>query len=184
MPISANERLLPSLARRNVATRVESVWNASTSMSNMSFMCSSNDGGMPGCVSTRGSGVTRRRGREQACEHRPRIRLGRDRRRGRAPREVELVGAGVARVAIAALADRVAGQLERGEPRQVADLPGRDLVDGDSGVDVGAGGLLDAHAGQERPAGAGVVAGAVGAGGGVLVVQASEDLDLVLHLLQ
>ena len=40
MPIWSNERLLPSWASSKVATRVESVWNARTSMSNMSWTCS------------------------------------------------------------------------------------------------------------------------------------------------
>ena len=60
-------------------------------------------------------------------------------------------------------------------------LLGDDLVDRDAGVDVGPGGLLDPDAGQEGAAGPGVVAGAVAAGGGVEVVEAAEDLDLVLE---
>ena len=44
--------------------------------------------------------------------------------------------------------------------------------------------LLHAHAGEERAAGAGVIAGAVRAGRGVDVVQPAEDLELVLHRRQ
>ena len=40
MPMSAKGRLLPSRAMSSVATRVESVWKASSSMSNISATCS------------------------------------------------------------------------------------------------------------------------------------------------
>ena len=59
--------------------------------------------------------LARRARAEEALEDEPRVGLGRHRRRGRLPGEVVLVGAGVARVAVARLADRVAGQLQRGE---------------------------------------------------------------------
>ena len=97
-------------------------------------------------------------GAEEPLEDQARVRLGRDRQGGPAPGQVELVGAGIARVAITRLAHRVARQLERGKSRQMPDSLGGHLVDRDAGVDVGAGGLLDAHAGQERAAGAGMIA--------------------------
>ena len=125
-----------------------------------------------------------RAGAEEPLEDEPRIGLGRHGQRGRAPRQVELVGARIAGVAVARLPHAVAGQLQRGEPREVADPLGRHLVDRDAGVDVGAGGLLDPDAGQERPAGPRMVAGAVLAADGVELVQPAEDLDLVLDLLQ
>ena len=121
---------------------------------------------------------------EEAFEQEPGVGLGRDRRGGRAPGEVVLVGARVAGVAVAGLADGVAAQFERAEPGEVADLAGDDLVDRDARVDVGAGGLADADAGEERAAGAGVVAGSVGAGGGVHVVETGDDLDAVFDRFQ
>ena len=59
-----------------------------------------------------------------------------------------------------------------------------DLVDRDARVDIGAGGLLDPDSGEERRAGAGVVARPVLAAGGVLLVQPGDDLQLVLEPLQ
>ena len=55
-------------------------------------------------------------------------------------------------------------------------LAGDELIDGDSGADVG-GALFHAHAGEERSVGARVVAGAVFAGVGVAMVKPSENLD-------
>ena len=62
-----------------------------------------------------------RAGAEQPLEHQPRIRLGRHRRVGRPPRDVVLIGTGVAAVATLGLPLGVAGQLERREPREMAD---------------------------------------------------------------
>ena len=55
MPIWSNERLLPSWASSRVATRVESVWKARTSMSNIRPMYSAKSAGTPAGVSTPGS---------------------------------------------------------------------------------------------------------------------------------
>ena len=60
---------------------------------------------------------------------------------------------------------------------------GDHLVDRDAGADVGRA-LVQADAGEERAVAAGVVAGAVGARLGVLVVEAAEDLDHVAVRLQ
>src|SRR5262249_9523358 len=109
-------------------------------------------------------------GPEEAFEGQPGVELRRHRRRRRAPGEVVLVGAGVSRVARAGLADRVAGQLQRREPSEVADAAGDHLVDGDPGADV-RGALVQADAGQERPRAARVVAGPVRAALGRPVVQ-------------
>ena len=113
--------------------------------------------------------LARRAAAEQPFEHEPRIGFGRQGLVVRAPGEVVFVGAGVTRIAVPGLAHRVAGQFERREAREVPDLVGDDLVDGDAGADVRARGLLDAHAGQEGAAGARVVAGAVRAGIGAQV---------------
>jgi hypothetical protein len=58
----------------------------------------------------------------------------------------------------------------------MADMVGHHLVDRHAGMDVGAGGFFDADAGEEGAAGAGMVAAAVGAGGGIAVVQAARNL--------
>ena len=140
------------------------------------------------CCSRRSSRFLRRsRGRagtEEPLEHQPRIGLGRHRDRGVAPRQVELVGTGIAGIAVARLAHAVAGELQRGKPRQVADALGRHLVDRDARVDVGAGRLLDPDARQERSARPGMVARPVQAAVGVDVVESAQDLDLLLDLFQ
>src|SRR5262249_20832644 len=123
-------------------------------------------------------------GAEQPLEDQPRISLGRDRRRGRAPSEVVLIGTRIARVAVAGLACRLAGEFQRWEAREMADLVGDELVDRNAGMDVGAGRFAHAHTGEERAIGAGVIARAVGTGGRVYVIQAGEDLNVLLERLQ
>src|SRR5262249_19731196 len=76
-------------------------------------------------------------GAEEALEGEPRVRLRRHRRRGRAPGEVVLVGARIPRVARPRLPPRLARQLQRGEPREVADPARQHLVDRDPGADLG-----------------------------------------------
>ena len=115
---------------------------------------------------------------EEALKHEPRIGLGRHRRGRRLPGDVVLVRARVARVAVARLVHRVAGQLERREPRDVPDMLGRDLVDGHADVDVAPVGLARAGARQERRVGARVVAPAVVARLGLVEVEPSDDLEL------
>ena len=66
----------------------------------------------------------------------------------------------------------------------MSDSLGGHLVDRNPGVDVGAGGLADAHAGQKCAARSRVVAGTVQPAVGVDVVQPAHDLDLVLDLLE
>ena len=118
---------------------------------------------------------------EEALEEETRVRLRCDGGIRRTPGEIILVGAGVTGVAVAGFAHGITGQLQRRKARQVADLVRDDLIDGDAGLDVRAGGLLHAHAGEERAAGARVIACAVGAGRGVHVVHATEHLELMLH---
>ena len=170
--------------------RVESVWNARTIMSNMSWMWSGKLPGMPVGVSTVGircvfepfglldppldfadagqvfvelllvasaellleaacvveheiedrplllspqrqvlAPLCRRTGAEEPLEDEPRVRLGRDRQGGPAPRQIVLIGARVARVARTRLANGVARELERRKPGQMTDSlrrpPGR-----------------------------------------------------------
>ena len=128
--------------------------------------------------------LARRAGAEEPLEHEPRIGLGRHGDRGIAPRQVELIGARVAGIAVARLPHAVAGELQRGKPGQVADPLGRHLVDRDARVDVGAGRLLDPDARQEGPARPRVVARPVQAADGVEVVQPAQHLDLLLDLLE
>ena len=128
--------------------------------------------------------LARRTGAEEPLEHQARIGLGRDGHRGIAPRQVELIGAGIAGIAVARLPHAVAGELQRGKPGQVADPLGRHLVDRDARVDVGAGRLPDPDARQERPARPRMVARPVQAAIGIEVVQSAQDLDLLLDLFQ
>ena len=96
---------------------------------------------------------------EQPLEDHPRVVL--HRQRGRLAQPVQRVGVD-ATVAGVAGPERLLGverQLEGGELRLLLQHPRRDLVHRDAGPDVGAGGLLRMHAGQERPGRAGVVAG-------------------------
>ena len=64
----------------------------------------------------------------------------------------------------------------------MADLPGGDLVDRDAQVQPGAERLPRVAAGEERGAGAGVVAGAVAPVVGGVVRQVGDDLKLVSHV--
>ena len=118
---------------------------------------------------------------EQALEDRPRVGLGRLRRGLAAPRQAVGVGAAVARVAVADDARVLAAQLDRAEPRLRADLAGRDLVDRDAVLDVGAGGLAAVDAGQEHRAGTGVVARPVAERVAVLVLEAGQHQHPILH---
>ena len=75
---------------------------------------------------------------EQPLEHRARLDLHRQRRRRRPPRERVAVGAAVAGVARAEEVVGIAAELERGQLRLAAELPGGDLVHRHPGLDVGA----------------------------------------------
>ena len=103
--------------------------------------------------------------------------------RGRTPGEVELVGAGIARIARARSAHRVAAQLQRREARQMTDLASDGLVDGNAGTNV-RGALLQANASEEDAVPAGVVAGAVRPAVGGLVVESAEHLQVLSVRLQ
>ena len=117
-------------------------------------------------------------GAEEPFEDRARVRLRGHGLVFRAPGKVELVGAGVAGITGTGLADAVGGEFQRGQAGLVADGVGGDLVDRDAEVDVRAGGLAGAAAGQESGDTAGVVAGAVATGGGELLLEAGEDLEV------
>ena len=96
-----------------------------------------------------------RSGAEEAFEEQPGIDLGRHRGGGRTPGQVVLIDAGIARVAGAEVLDDVAGEFQRSEGREQADLLRHDLIGGDSGVEIVAAGLLDPHAREERAVGPG-----------------------------
>ena len=102
----------------------------------------------------------------------------------RTPRQIVLVGARVTRIAVARLAHGVAGQFERRKPRQMSDLLRRDLIDRNTGVNVRAGRLFDANAGEKRAAGTRVIACPIRSRGGIDVIQAAENLQLILHPLE
>ena len=103
---------------------------------------------------------------EQPLEHDPRVGLARQRRRRRRPRQVVLVDAGVAVVALADERQQVHRQFERRQLRVLADLLGGDLIDRRAQVVVGALGALGPGGAQERG-----VRGRVRAGVGVPQLQ-------------
>src|SRR6185436_808955 len=119
---------------------------------------------------------------KQPLERELRVVLGRERLVRRLPREVVFIRARITRIAFARLAHHVAGELERGEARLVADLVGDHLVDGHAGADVRARGLLDAHAREEGAARTRVIAGAIDLRVGADVVEAGDDLQLFLDV--
>ena len=112
---------------------------------------------------------------EQALEDDPRVGLGRQRRRRRRPREVVLIDAGVAVVALADGREQVHRHLERRQLRLLADLLGGDLVDGRAEVVVGALGQLRPGRAQE-----GGVGGRVRAGIGVPQLQVRDRRHVLL----
>ena len=99
---------------------------------------------------------------EQPLEDDAGIRLGRQRRRGRRPRQVVLVGAGVAVVAVAHLGQQVRADLERRQRRVRADRARGNLIDRRPQLVVAALGALRLRAAQEGAVRRGVVAGGVG----------------------
>jgi hypothetical protein len=125
-----------------------------------------------------------RAGAKEAFENQSRIGFGRQWLSGRTPGQVVAVSARVAGIAIPRLAHAITGEFEGREARQMPDPLGDHLVDGHSGMDVGSGGLLDAHAGKKGPARAGMVTGSVVAGIGAQILEPGNDLELALHGLQ
>ena len=121
---------------------------------------------------------------KQPFEGELRIVFRRQRLVGRLPGEVVFVGAGVARIAFAGLAYHVAGELERREARQVPDLVGHHLVDGDARLDVRACGLLDAYPGEERAARARVITRTIGPGIRAHAVETRDHLQLIANIHQ
>jgi hypothetical protein len=85
---------------------------------------------------------------EKAFKNLARICLGRHRRVGRTPREIVKIRARIARIANAAAATRVARQFQRRKLRQVSDLSGDGLVNGNSVVNVRRA-FFQTHAGQK-----------------------------------
>ena len=113
---------------------------------------------------------------EQALEDDARVRLGRQRGRGRRPRQVVLVDAGVAVVALPHHVHQVHRQLQRRQARLLPDLPRRDLIDRRPQVVVAALGPLRGGRAQERG-----VRGGVRARIGVPQLQVGQDGELVPH---
>src|SRR6185295_8386865 len=88
------------------------------------------------------AGLERSRGvavAKESFKRRARIDLGVHRLRLRPPRNVELIGATVSRVARTGALTAIAAQLERSQPRLVTDAICRNLIRRDPGLDVGAG---------------------------------------------
>ncbi len=66
----------------------------------------------------------------------------------------------------------------------MTNLIGGHLIDRNAGVNIGPGRFANAHAGEERAVGAGMITGAVGAGCGIDVIQAAQHLHVLLQILQ
>ena len=96
---------------------------------------------------------------EQALEDDARVGFGRKRRRRRRPREVVLVDARVAVVALAHRLEQIHRQLQRRQQRLLADLLRGDLVDRRAQVVVGAFGPFRLGRAQERGVRRGMRAG-------------------------
>ena len=111
---------------------------------------------------------------EKALENDARVRFGRERRRGRGPREIVLVDTGEAVVTLADHRDQIHRQLKRRQSRFLTDLIGGDLIDGCAEVVVGAFGPLG-FGGAEK----GGVRRSVGAGVGVLQLHVCDGRDVV-----
>ena len=122
--------------------------------------------------------------REETVEDAARIRLLRHRCRRAGPRDVVRVGAAVSGVAVARVATGVAGEHQRGQTSERADLRGRRLVDGNAAADLRARGLVGLGAGEKHRGAARVVAGAIAVGASLVVRQTAEDEELVAHLLE
>ena len=111
---------------------------------------------------------------EQALEDDARVRLGRKGRGRRRPREVVLIDARVAVVALTDHLEQVHRQLERRQQRLLAELLRRDLIDRRAEVVVRALGPLRFRGAQERGVGRGMRAGV-----GVLQLQVADDRELI-----
>ena len=119
---------------------------------------------------------------EKLFEDGARIRFGRERQGFGRPGDVVLVSAGIAGVAGTVKTRSFHAELQRIEPREVADLPRGDLIDGNAEVQSGAERFPGVTAGEERRAGAGMVAGTVAPVVGGVVREIRDDLKLVLEL--
>ena len=100
------------------------------------------------------------------------------------PREVRLIGTAIAVVAFAGILAALAADLQRGEPRCLADAPGGRAGRRRSRAEVGAVGLPGVAAGQEAGHGAGVVAPAVAEGPRRVQGQAAQDEQILLDRLR
>ena len=111
---------------------------------------------------------------EQPLEDDARVGLGRQGRRRRRPRQIVLIDARVAVVALADRLEQVHRQLQRRQQRLVADLLRGNLIDGRSQVIVGAFGPLRPGGAEERGVGCRMRAGV-----GVPQLQVGDDRELI-----
>ncbi len=111
---------------------------------------------------------------EQALEDDARMGLSRKRRRRRRPREIVLIDARVAVVALTDRLEQIHRQLQRRQQRLVADLLRGNLIDRRAQVVVGAFGPFRLGRAEERGVG-----GRMRAGVGVLQLQVRDDRELI-----
>ena len=115
---------------------------------------------------------------EEAIKDQLRVHFLRHRLRGRAPGDIGLVDAGVARVAAPGELAGFGTDFEGSEARTVTDAGGRELVGRDTGADVGAVGLARLGAREEGGHRARVVAAAVTVGAGLVGREAREHREI------
>ncbi len=121
---------------------------------------------------------------KQAFEDQARVGFRGHRRRRAAPRQAVGVRARIPRVAVADGPRVVAPEFERTEPRVLADVLGRDLVDRDAVLDVGTGGLARVHASQVGRGGTGMVARTVTKRGAIPMPEARKDQGVLAERLE
>ena len=116
---------------------------------------------------------------KQPLENDPRMRFGRQRRRRRRPREIVLVDARVAVIALSDRLEEVHRHLQRRQQRLLSDLFRGNLIDGRAQIVVGAFGPLRLRRAEKRGVRRGVRARIR-----VLQLEVADDRELIHHRRQ
>ena len=100
------------------------------------------------------------------------------------PGDIVRIGAAVTRVAIAGVTSAIAAKLERGEFREITDLPGGGLVNRHADPDSRSMRLHRLGPGQKNRRGAGVITGAIAIGPALVMGQACEHQQVIANSVQ
>src|SRR5207247_750893 len=92
-----------------------------------------------------------------------------------APGKISRVSAAITGITAAGILPALTADFERREAGLRARVACRNLIDGDARADVGAGGLAGLAAGEEGRLAAGVIAGTVAVGAGLVASEPGED---------